>query len=171
VQLGIGLITGLMVLHAGSPCDSPFQSRARIVEEATGGFPSCLKDAGHPLKSQARDPLLGSGPHDLGWGVAEPRFISDEGDGTSNIFCVTWSSWGAPTVYAYGYGEIFGPNFTRPIVRIELRASDLGHCDKGTPLAYVRLYMREPSRPGGPLGNWFPAYGGTKGNDCWPRTW
>lgn len=159
-----------MILNGGGLCGSPFQSGAQIVEEAAAGFPSCLKDVGHPLKSQAEGPLLGSGPHDLGWGVAEPRFISDDGDGTSNIDCVTWSSWGGGTAYAYGYGEIFGPNFTRPIVRIELRASDLGHCDKGTPLAYMRLHIREPSRPGGPLGNWYPAYNRIQGNDCWPRS-
>jgi hypothetical protein len=32
--------------------------------------------------------------------------------------------------------------------------SDKGHCTANGPLAYRTLYVRAPSRPGGPLGKW-----------------
>jgi hypothetical protein len=41
-------------------------------------------------------------------------------------------------------------------VEVALRAFDLGHCTSGGPLAYRRLDVRYPSRPGGKLGKWAP---------------
>jgi hypothetical protein len=59
--------------------------------------------------------------------------------------------------FAAPYGKGFGtaePSeiFNGGYARIELRAADLGKCDKQA--AYTKLEFRAPKKPGGKLGKW-----------------
>lgn len=74
-----------------------------------------------------------------------------------------WQSWGASVAIDYGRNAIFKPHggYYGKLVRIELRAYDLGRCAARGPLAYRKLMVRAPSRPGGPLGRW-SAWAGLK---------
>lgn len=119
----------------------------------------------HPLSP----PVLGSksyrAPEGAGWGTVEPRTINNGGDPTGIVEDLSWKQWGATD--AYGYGKSFierpGGGFY-PLVDVELRASDLGHCTAAGPLAYEQLAIRVPARPGAPLGGWIP-WGGS-GSIC-----
>lgn len=109
----------------------------------------------------ARLPKLGSkvfaGRSGIGWGAYRPSEISNGGDPTGIVQAIHWDSWGGPTAVGFGTGWYVGP---KSIVadgtpgRTELRASDLGHCTTGGPLAYQHLEVRGPARPGGRLGAW-----------------
>jgi hypothetical protein len=89
-----------------------------------------------------------------GWGTSEPAEIFNGGDPSGLITNVHWSSWGGSAAIGFGRNPIFKPQggyYQRP-VSIKLKASGLGRC-AGQP-AYTRLSVREPKRPGGPLGPW-----------------
>lgn len=101
-------------------------------------------------------PVLGSGEVSLGWGTAHPLAISSGVTATGTVVCITWRTWGAANSYGQGWGEVFGPKNTRPVVRIELHAFNLGHCRRGGHLAYTKLYLREPSTIAGRPGPWSP---------------
>lgn len=108
-----------------------------------------------------RVPVLGwkgfAGPRGVGWGTYEPREIFNGGDPSGMITSINWTGWGSPTATGYGKSWIFKPGggYYANAVKVELRASALGHCTAGGPLAYEHLAVSEPSRPGGPLGKWF----------------
>jgi hypothetical protein len=94
----------------------------------------------------------------FGWGVGRPTLIYMGGDSTSMVDHLTWSHWGSPV--AIGSGRTFrlapayGPGKDWHVMRIELRASDLGRCTPSGPVAYRKLDARIPVRRGGPLGRW-----------------
>jgi hypothetical protein len=117
--------------------------------------------------SAARLPVLGSKAYSLpgstGFGTYKPSEIFNGGDPSGRVQGITWTGWGTAQSYGYGKSSIFMPNggYYPGLVRVELRASNLGHCTTGGPLAYERLAAREPSHPGGPLGAWF-AWAGSK---------
>ena len=93
----------------------------------------------------------------VGWGTYQPREIFNGGDPSGMVHGITWMYWGQPEAYGYGQTYIFEPKggYYPGSVRAELRAYDLGRCTPDGPLAYQRLDAREPSSPGGPLGQWF----------------
>ena len=107
-----------------------------------------------------RVPVLGSksfaGPPGVGWGTYAPREIFNGGDPSGMVTAITWTGWGSPTAIGYGKSFIFKPagGYYPGAVKVELRASVLGHCTAAGPRAYEHLAVREPSRPGGPLGKW-----------------
>jgi hypothetical protein len=93
-------------------------------------------------------------PNGKGWGTEEPAEIFNGGDPSGLIAEVRWASWGGATASGVGRNPIFKPHggYFRKPVAIQLKASGLGRC-AGKP-AYTRLSVREPKRPGGPLGPW-----------------
>ena len=115
--------------------------------------------AGQPvLGSKAFIPRLG-----VGWGTYQPREIFNGGDPSGMVHGITWTYWGQPQAYGYGKTYIFKPNggYYPGGVTAELRAYDLGRCTPNGPLAYQLLAVREPSAPGGKLGQWL-VWGGVK---------
>jgi hypothetical protein len=114
-----------------------------------------------------RAPVLGSavfaGRPGVGWGTYKPVEIFNGGDPSGMVREISWTGWGDTTAIGQGKTYIFrsGGGYYPQAVRAELRASDLGHCSRGGPLAYEHLDAREPSRPGGLLGKWF-AWSGAK---------
>ena len=103
--------------------------------------------------------LLGShsfaGKYGEGWGSAEPGEIFNGGDPSGSVRNIHWRNWGDPTAIGHGLNPIFKPQggYDRTPARIELRATDIGHCDGHR--AYRRLEVRIPKKPGGKLGPWF----------------
>jgi hypothetical protein len=97
-----------------------------------------------------------AGPNGAGWGKPHPKRIYNGGDPSGLIRHVHWISWGGAVARGHGRHAIFKPHggYYRKLVRIQLRAYDLGRCTRHGPLAYRRLSFREPSRPGGPVGRW-----------------
>jgi hypothetical protein len=98
-------------------------------------------------------PIYG-GPNGHGWGAPHPKLIYNGGDASGSISDVQWSGWGRHVAHGRGRNPIFKPHggyYRRPVVA-QLKAIDLGRCE-GHP-AYLRLLIREPRRPGGPLGPW-----------------
>lgn len=106
-------------------------------------------------------PILGSkyyAPNGIGWGTASPQTLYNGGERIFYIWKIRWTSWGAQVANGRAFKWIFRPTggyYAKP-VRIELRAHEIGRCAPGQPKAYLQLDVREPSRPGGPLGNWLP---------------
>lgn len=104
-------------------------------------------------------PVLGSksfaAPYGAGFGHAEPEAIFNGGDPSGEVSKIHWTGWGNPTAIGHGLNAIFKPHggYYRKRARVELRATDLGHC--GKQVAYTRLEVRIPKRPGGKLGKWF----------------
>jgi hypothetical protein len=93
-------------------------------------------------------------PSGQGWGTAHPHVIYNGGDASGSITNVHWSSWGGAVARGRGRNPIFKPHggyYRRPVVAL-LKAVDIGPCEGRD--AYLRLLIREPRRPGGPLGPW-----------------
>ena len=111
--------------------------------------------------------VLGSsafaGPNGSGWGTAHPSEIFNGGDPSGLVSHIRWSKWGQSSSTGQGLTAIFKPKggYYSTRVPAQLRAYDLGRCTAHGPLAYQRLMVREPSRPGGPFGRWF-AWSGAK---------
>jgi hypothetical protein len=111
--------------------------------------------------------VLGSksfaGPPGVGWGTYKPREIFNGGDPSGMVTAITWTGWGSLTATGYGKSYIFKPagGYYANAVKVELRATVLGHCTAAGPLAYEHLAVSEPSRPGGLLGKW-SAWSGAK---------
>lgn len=95
-------------------------------------------------------------PQGNGFGTVKPRKIFNGGDPSGLVSNITWSHWGSATATAAGKTSIFKPQggYYHTLVRAQLKASNLGHCTANGPLAYRRLQIRVPSRPGGRLGRW-----------------
>lgn len=89
-----------------------------------------------------------------GWGTERPSVIFNGGDPSGLISNVHWSSWGGAEARGHGLNSIFRPHggYYRHQVTIFLRAREIGPCEGNR--AYLRLLVREPRRPGGPLGPW-----------------
>jgi hypothetical protein len=117
---------------------------------------------GYAAVSSASTPtvVLGSrafaGAQGVGWGAAHPSEIFNGGDPSGLVTHIRWSSWGGQTATGRGKNAIFKPQggYYKQEVTIQLRATDRGRCTKQGPLAYRKLMVREPSRPGGPDGKW-----------------
>ncbi len=94
--------------------------------------------------------------HGEGWGTAQPAKIFNGGDPSGLVTQIHWTHWGSKASIGHGLNAIFKPHggYYGKLVHIELRAYDLGKCSPKGPRAYTRLSVREPSRPGGPLGKW-----------------
>jgi hypothetical protein len=95
-------------------------------------------------------------PSGEGWGTARPARIFNGGDPSGLVTHIRWASWGRSTANGHGLNWIFKPGggYYSEQVRIDLRAGRLGKCTSSGPLAYAELWVRVPSRPGGPLGPW-----------------
>jgi hypothetical protein len=91
-----------------------------------------------------------------GWGAKEPSKIYNGGDPSGLVTHIRWTKWGQSVAIGTGLHSIFKPEggYYRQLVRIMLRAYDIGTCTAGGPRAYRKLGTREPERPGGPLGPW-----------------
>ena len=115
---------------------------------------------GGAAASNSRTVVLGSsafaGSRGAGWGKPHPSEIFNGGDPSGLVTNIRWSNWGGRTAKGRGLTSIFRPNggYYKKLVRIQLRADDKGRCTAHGPMAYRRLSVREPSRPGGPLGAW-----------------
>lgn len=136
---------------------------AALVTASAGVLATPAEAAGG---SAAKAPLLGSAAFEVpgqGWGRAQPRTIDNGGDPSGIVTKIAWAHWGAAVSYGKGQSSIFMPGggYYPRLVTIQLRAQSLGRCSAHGPVAYTRLYAREPSRPGGPLGRWF-AWSGAK---------
>ncbi|MGE5408249.1 MAG: hypothetical protein ACM3NV_06510 [Syntrophothermus sp.] len=94
------------------------------------------------------------GDHGEGWGTARPHTIFNGGDPSGLITDVHWSSWGGAVARGHGRHPIFKPGggYYRHAVVARLKATDIGRCEGRR--AYLKLLIREPRRPGGPLGPW-----------------
>jgi hypothetical protein len=111
--------------------------------------------------------VLGSrafaGSEGRGWGTPHPSEIFNGGDPSGLVTHIHWSSWGGPTATGRGKNAIFEPQggYYPQLVTIQLRATDRGRCSSASGLAYRKLEVREPSRPGGPDGKWM-SWSGSK---------
>jgi hypothetical protein len=136
---------------------------APAVTVAAGGTHAAIA----PPATTDRVPKLGAkvfaGKDGVGWGTYKPSEIFNGGDPSGLVRSITWTGWGHKTSVGMGKTFIFKPSggYYPGSVRAELRASNLGHCVVGGPLTYRHLAVREPSRPGGPLGPW-TAWSGAK---------
>ena len=121
--------------------------------------------------SAARTVVLGSKHHPLpggyGFGTAQPGAIFNGGDPSGLVTHIHWTSWGQSVATGHGLNAIFMPQggYYAQLATIQLRAYDVGRCTPLGPLAYRRLSVRVPSRPGGPLGPWV-GWGGGHGPIC-----
>jgi hypothetical protein len=91
-----------------------------------------------------------------GWGSAEPSRIYNGGDPSGLVSGIHWTGWGQSSAHGTGRTSIFKPGggYYRGLVRVTLRAYDIGTCTRGGPRAYLKLSTRVPKSPGGPLGPW-----------------
>jgi len=94
------------------------------------------------------------GEHGEGWGTAHPKTIYNGGDPSGLISNVHWSSWGGAVARGHGRNSIFKPHggYYRHQVTIQLKTKRIGRCEGRR--AYLKLFVREPRNPGGPLGPW-----------------
>jgi len=112
--------------------------------------------------STPRVPVLGlkgyDSPAGTGWGTYRPNEFFNGGDPSGHVVEITWKNWGHATATGRGRGFIFEPagGYYPGSVAVDVRAFDLGHCSSRSPLAYQRLDVRYPTRPGGRLGKWTP---------------
>jgi hypothetical protein len=97
-----------------------------------------------------------AGPQGVGWGTPRPKEIFNGGDPSGLVTHIAWSTWGGAVATGSGKNAIFKPQggYYTQLVTIQLRASDRGRCKPGGPLAYRKLSVRAPTRPGGRLGKW-----------------
>ncbi len=102
-------------------------------------------------------------PQSRGWGTVKPRMIFNGGDPSGLVSGIRWQHWGQTSAIGWGVTAIFKPagGYYSKLVRAELRATDIGRCTAAGPLAYRRLSIRVPARPGGPLRPWSPWGNGT----------
>jgi hypothetical protein len=112
-------------------------------------------------QAAAREPVLGAhafaGRFGKGWGKFKPRTIDNGGVPSGLVSNIHWRGWGKRIARGRGRTSIYKPSggYYRGLVPIQLRASNLGHCSDGGPLAYRHLSVRVPRKPGGRFGRWF----------------
>jgi hypothetical protein len=93
-------------------------------------------------------------PTGAGWGSERPRRLYNGGVPSGLIRQIEWTSWGGAEARGHGLHSIYKPSggyYRHPVV-IQLRAKQVGECEGRS--AYLRLLVREPRRPGGPVGAW-----------------
>jgi hypothetical protein len=106
-------------------------------------------------------PVLGSkrfdAPNAEGFGRVKPETIFNGGDPSGLVTKIRWTRWGGRTALGYGLNAIVQPGggYYPQLVRIDLKPAAIGRCTNHGRLTYRRLYVREPTRPGGPMGDWF----------------
>jgi hypothetical protein len=131
---------------------------AKRVLIAAALIPALLAAAVSAATASTATVVLGSSafaaPDGAGWGKPHPSEIFNGGDPSGLVTHIQWSSWGGATASGHGLNAIFKPNggYYGKLVTIELHAYDKGRCTAHGPIAYRRLSVREPARPGGPLG-------------------
>ena len=94
------------------------------------------------------------GEYGEGWGAVRPHTIYNGGVPSGLIQNVHWSSWGGAEARGRGRHPIYKPRggyYRHPVVA-RLKATRIGTCEGRD--AYLKLLIREPRRPGGPLGPW-----------------
>lgn len=136
--------------------------RVRFASAATLALllSAALAAAAFGASGSTSEVVLGSAsfarPAGEGWGTAQPAKIFNGGDPSGLVTQIHWKHWGSKASIGHGLNAIFKPHggYYGKLVHIELRAYDLGRCSSKGPRAYTRLSVREPSRPGGPLGKW-----------------
>ena len=164
VDLGVsGLIQGIVATASGL-IENVLQSGflgAMIIVGGLSGATSTIAVSRAANTPAICSPLLGSRSFAIdgaGFGTCRPSAINNGGDPSGTISSITWDAWGPPSVLGFGENPIIklpeGGYYPQP-VRAELRATDLGHCPGSNSLAYLQLFIREPSRPGGLDGPWF----------------
>lgn len=94
------------------------------------------------------------GDYGEGWGTQRPHTVYNGGVPSGLISNVHWSSWGGPVAHGRGRHPIYKPRggYYRHAVVAQLKATRIGPCEGRD--AYLKLLIREPRRPGGPLGPW-----------------
>ena len=130
---------------------------ASLVVLALTATPSAAGSGDHrPLASTI---VLGGeiygGEYGIGWGTERPHMLSNGGASPSgSITNVRWSSWGGPVAVGRGRHPIYKPRggYYRHAVVAQLKAVQIGTCEGRD--AYLKLLIREPRRPGGPVGPW-----------------
>ena len=132
-----GLLTLVAVASAagrGPTADSPAARTAGAVVLGSKGFAS----------------------RGAGWGNAHPSRIFNGGDPSGLVTHIQWTRWGDSVASGRGLSSIYERRggYYPQLVAVELRASNLGHCTAGGPLAYRRLSIRVLSHPAGKLGPW-----------------
>jgi hypothetical protein len=103
--------------------------------------------------------VLGSSrfaPYGSGWGTVVPRKIYNGGDPSGLVTKIHWRHWGHRVARGHGRNAIFKPHggYYRHPARIKLKAHKLGHCPHSRHLAYKKLSVKIPKKPGGPYGHW-----------------
>ena len=113
---------------------------------------------GHRRRRHRRIVLGWSGfaQNGKGFGTARPSVIFNGGDPSGLVTHIRWKHWGRRVAPGRGLNAIFKPHggYYRRLAHIRLRASDIGICQRSGRHAYLRLSVRVPSHPGGPLGPW-----------------
>jgi len=143
-------------LPAGWSCSA---SLARCYHGEVGGSSEYMwwRRTTYRLLTTA-DVVLGGvvygGEHGEGWGTSNPETIYNGGDPSGLISDVHWSSWGGAVARGHGRNSIFKPHggYYRHQVTIQLKAERIGSCEGRS--AYLKLFIRAPRKPGGPLGPW-----------------
>lgn len=154
-----GLVRRIKHLRLLSLSSTPIAVLAILVSLVTWGVNG---PAAYASATKARTPVLGQEgfgiPSATGWGTYRPNAFFNGGDPSGSVVTITWKHWGSRAATGMGRGFIFKPNggYYPGSVSVDLRAFDLGHCTPRGPLAYERLEVRYPSRPGGTLGKWRP---------------
>ncbi len=121
-----------------------------------GGAPRCAGAASKATQEVVLGSAAFAGSIGVGWGTMHPSEIFNGGDPSGMVSRIQWTSWGGATANGDGSTSIFKPGggYYDELVPAQLHAYDLGRCTAHGPLAYRRLSVREPSRPGGPFGKW-----------------
>jgi hypothetical protein len=94
-------------------------------------------------------------PYGHGWGTPHPAAVDNGGDGSGRAWGLRWNQWGSRTSLASGFTYL-EPTVTRfwRKGRLEFRATRIGHCVPGGPLAYTRLQARVAELHSGSFGPW-----------------
>jgi hypothetical protein len=97
--------------------------------------------------------LGGSSP---GFGTVAPKTVNANGDPGSVVYDLSWAGWGRSQ--SVGNGKTYAPGahggWTATLIPTELRATDLGRCKPGGPMAYRKLWLRAKGVPG--VHGWTP---------------
>jgi hypothetical protein len=143
-------------LPAGWSCSA---SLARCYRGEVGGSSEYMWWRRTTYRTYAADGVvLGGavygGDHGEGWGTAHPKTIYNGGDPSGLISDVHWASWGGAVALGHGLNSIFKPHggYYGHQVAIQLKAKRIGRCEGHS--AYLKLFIREPRKPGGPFGPW-----------------
>jgi Tol biopolymer transport system component len=123
-----------------------------VISRKTGGARP------HLQRSAALGAASFAGRSGKGWGRAHPSTIVNGKEPTGRVSQIRWQHWGAQTSRGSGSTSLARPGggYYAKHVRIELKAVSLGSCRQDGLPAYTRLYVREPSKPGGKLSRWHP---------------